>query len=549
TDKTGTLTEGRMNVEFLVTPDQTHAVSGSGYEAAGLVEPAPDAPLARLARDIALCNDAHLDGPDWAVTGDPMEGALLAAAYRCGLTSGERSSYRRTGEMPFDAARHRMTTAQTGGDGRTLVTCKGSPESVLTPDLLADDPGYLSGVAAQAQRLAESGYRVLAVADTLHDTLPAGDDLERGLRYAGLVALADPLRTGAPGVAQSFAGAGIRLLLITGDHPATATAIADRLSLPPGRIVCGSELEREDIDVDGVRVFARTRPEQKLRIVRTLQAQGHVVAMTGDGVNDAPALRRADIGVAMGFGGTEAAREASDLVLADDNLATLTGAVEEGRRIYANVRRFLGYALSGGLAEILVMLAGPFLGFGIPLLPAQILWINMITHGLPGVAMGTEPAERDSMRQQPRPPGEAMLAAGLWRRVALTGGAITVVTLAAAQWALVSGRPWQSVLFTTLGFAQLGTALAVRSRRAAGAPRNPWLPAAVASSVSLQLAALFVPPLHALLGTRSLAAADLTVCVALAAIPGLALVTVRWIASRRSAESLSPAIAGGPPQR
>jgi Ca2+-transporting ATPase len=562
-DKTGTLTEGQMTVERLVTADGTYAVAGRGYEphgevtGAGTVLPGaadgagaapPGAELRRLARDLLLCNDGDVTAPDskdphWTPVGDPMEAALVAAAYRCGLTPDLRTRYPRCAEIPFDADRRRMATAHVTPSGRALVICKGAPESVLsTPGLLRDGPDLVARYAEEAERLAGQGYRVLAVADAEHATCPPTDRLEHGLRLAGLIALIDPLRAGAHEVARSFTDAGIRLVLITGDHPATASAVATRLGVAAGRdhVVSGDQLTGSASRVDDTRVFARIRPEQKLHIVRALQQRGHVVAMTGDGVNDAPALRRADIGVAMGLGGTEVARQAGDLVLADDNLSTVTAAVEEGRRIYANVRRFLRYALSGGLAEVLVMIAGPWLGLGVPLLPAQILWVNMLTHGLPGVAMGAEPAERDAMVRPPRRPDEAILGAGLAWRITVTGSMIAVTSLAAALWAWSTGRPWQSVLFTVLGLAQLGVALAVRSRRVPGAPRNRLLGAAVALSVGLQVAAVLLPPLRLLLGTEALSAGELLTCAALGAIPGALLAAARALTTRQSPPPTAP---------
>jgi Ca2+-transporting ATPase len=309
--------------------------------------------------------------------------------------------------------------------------------------------------------------------------------------------------------------AGITPVLITGDHPSTARAIATRLGIisPTDEVIVGQQLRDGAIPTvtDG-RVFARTTPEQKLDIVQAWRANGAVVAMTGDGVNDAPALRRADIGVAMGQRGTEVAREAADLVLADDDLATVVAAVEEGRRVYANVRRFLLYGLSGGAAEILVMLIGPFLGLPLPLLPAQILWVNLMTHGLAGVALGAEPAEPDVMRRPPRPPAESVLGAGLWPRILRLGGIIAAITLGVGVWAQATGRPWQSMVFLTLGVTQLGVALGVRAR--AGTAANPFLLVAVAAAFALQVAGLYLPALRDLLGTQPLPLADLVIaCV------------------------------------
>jgi len=275
-----------------------------------------------------------------------------------------------------------------------------------------------------------------------------------------------------------------------------------------------------DADLTGsdadARVLARATPEQKLAIIRHRQAAGDVVAMTGDGVNDGPALRRADIGVAMGKRGTEVARQAADLVLADDELGTVVKAVEEGRRVYDNIRRFLLYGLAGGCAEIVVMLTGPFVGLALPLLPAQILWINMLTHGLPGVALGSEPAGRAVMRRPPRPPAESVLGAGLWQRIMRVGVVIAAVTIGVALWGHATGRPWQSLAFFALGATQL--AVAAGSRARPGTRSNPALLVAIAGALALQFAALYVPFLRDLLHTRPLTVTDLLVVVALSTL-------------------------------
>jgi Ca2+-transporting ATPase len=527
-DKTGTLTENRMAVQQAITAGGTgYTVTGTGYAPTGQVTPKrSDEDLLRLALAGLLCNDAELIPPDgpgtaWAAAGDPMEAALVAFAGRCGLDSAtERAKAPRVAEQPFDHATLRMTTVHRLDTGDYLVAAKGAPEGMLDPDADAD-------LLAAARKLAENGLRVLAVATAMTGTLP-DPAAPPPLRPAGLVGIGDPLRSTARHTAEAFARSGVRLLLITGDHPATATAIGTQLGILAAgdRVARGDDGPLTPDDVDHTRVYARIQPERKLDIVAALQRRGDVVAMTGDGVNDAPALRRADIGVAMG-GGTEVARQAADLVLVDDNLATVADAIGEGRRIYDNIRRFLRYALSGGVAELAVMLAGPLLGMPLALLPAQLLWVNLLTHGVPGVALGAEPAEEDVLRRPPRSPQESVLGDGLLASV-LTGGlTVATVVLAAGVLAHQTGRPWQSVMFVVLGLAQLGVALAVRAKAAPGIRRNWSLPVAVAVSAVLQVAGVLAGPLQALLGTETLTATELLACALVAIIPGAALRVLR----------------------
>ncbi len=544
-DKTGTLTEGRMAVQHAVTSDGSrYGVTGTGYAPHGAVHhrgepvPVPDE-LRRLARAGLLCNDATLapptgERPEWAAVGDPLEAALVAFAARCGLDpDATRAAWPRIAEHPFDQDLRRMTTVHRSCDGRHLVICKGAPESVLAAPLVDATDAEIAELTAAAQRLAAEGLRVLAVASAIHDAPPDDPARPTGLLPAGLVAVGDPLRERAADIAGELDAAGVRLLLVTGDHPATAAAIGGRLGLWRD----GDPLARgDDDDLAGAhpdtRVYARTQPDQKLDIIAGLQARGHVVAMTGDGVNDAPALRRADIGVAMG-GGTEVARQAADLVLVDDDLSTVATAIGEGRRIYDNIRRFLRYALSGGVAEIAVMLLGPLFGLAVPLLPAQILWVNLLTHGVPGVALGAEPAEPGTLRRAPRSPSESVLGAGLGRDVLLTGALIAAVVLGAGVAAAWADRPWQSVVFVVLGLAQLGVALAVRAPRPPGARRgNLALPVAVAVSALLQVAGVLLPPLRELLGTEALSAVDLLACAAVSVLPGLVLRLTRRATAR-----------------
>jgi P-type Ca2+ transporter type 2C len=557
-DKTGTLTEGRMFAERAWTPtDGECVVSGSGYEPQGAVISQPrvgsvedrvgrtvSAQMETLLRDIVLCNDAELQPPDheggWRPVGDPTEAALLALAAKGGVDAGRvRSAYPRVAEIPFDSVRKRMTTLHRAShDGPWLAVCKGAPEVLIDTGILVPGP-WADDASEMSRRLARSGYRVLAVSHRRLST-PDPDDAEHDLELAGLVAITDPPRPNAPDVVESIRRAGVELVLITGDHPQTALAIADRVGLEHDQtVVTGDELESgaPGVHTGTARLFARIRPEQKLDIVRAWQDGGHVVAMTGDGVNDGPALRRADIGVAMGQGGTEVARQAADLVLTDDNLGTVVAAIEEGRRIYANVRTFLRYALSGGLAEVVVMLLGPLLGLAVPLLPAQILWINLLTHGLPGVALGTEPAVPESMRDRPRSPQESVLGGGLWQQIAWTGALIAAVALGVGWWFHLEGGPWQTMVFLVLGLAQLGVAIALRH---GGGARVRFLDVAVAGAVLLQLAGVFVAPVRALLGTETLGMADVMVATLAAVIPGVVVALTRvWNARRGEGTNVS----------
>ncbi|MGN6242771.1 MAG: HAD-IC family P-type ATPase, partial [Motilibacteraceae bacterium] len=329
-------------------------------------------------------------------------------------------------------------------------------------------------------------------------------------------ARAAPPRPAARAAVAACRDAGIRPVMITGDHPHTAAAVAEKVGVldaasaaRPGSVMTGAQLEVSDdpSEVELASVFARTRPEQKLRLVEQWRAEGEVVAMTGDGVNDAPALRSAHIGVAMGASGTDVAREAADMVLVDDDFATIVGAVGEGRRVYANIRRFVLYGLAGGTTEVLVMLLGPFLGFVVPLLPAQILWVNLLTHGLPGVAMGMEPLDPGAMRRPPRPPGQPVLGGGLWQRLVALAAVFTVACLAVAVWADRTGHAWRTMLFVVLGLLQLVSALSLRSPTQPVWHRlgaNPFLLAAVLVNAVLLGVAVWWPPLQSVFGTHPL---------------------------------------------
>ncbi|GAA3927163.1 cation-translocating P-type ATPase [Actinoplanes auranticolor] len=531
TDKTGTLTEGQMVLRQLWTPTGEAQVEGSGYAPHGDIRrddtvvadgDLPD--VSQLLRAAVLCNDGSLqppggDNPDWLPVGDPTEVALLTAAAKLGIDRETLHTHLpRIGEEPFDSVRKRMSTTHRLPDGTTRTVCKGAPEAVLQPEVLADPAELIDRAAARADALAADGYRVLAVAQADHTPSTGSGSPEQGLTLLGLVAILDPPRASAGATVAACQRAGITPVLITGDHPATAGAIAVEL----GIIANGDDVvdcrtaEPGERAGHGARVFARATPQQKVAIIDALRAAGQVVAMTGDGVNDGPALHRADIGVAMGKRGTEVARQAADLVLADDELATVVAAAEEGRRVYANIRRFLLYALSGGAAEIAVMLAGPFVGLALPLLPAQILWINLITHGLPGLALGSEPVDPDVMDQPPRPPSETILGAGLWQRILRVGTVVAAVTIGVGIWAHATDRPWQTLTFLALGVTQLAVALG--SRAQPGTRANPMLFAAVGAALILQLAGLYLPPLQSLLGTQAPAITDLIIVTAVSTL-------------------------------
>jgi Ca2+-transporting ATPase len=527
TDKTGTLTEGRMVAVRLWTPVGTARCTGTGYAPVGSIlrdgravaaDEAPD--LAELLRAAVLCSDATLTPPsagqpDWQVLGDPTEGALLAAGGRLGLSGPELSAGApRVLEFPFDSVRKRMTTVHRSGDAFEVIT-KGAPELMLRPEVISGDPATLQRAATAVHDLAADGLRVLAVAHRIAPRVPqAVEEAEWDLRLLGLVGIADPAKASARATLAVVRRAGIDLVLVTGDHPATARAIARDVGLADD----GAELVDARNLVDGeplgrAKVIARSTPEQKVALIEARQRSGEIIAMIGDGVNDGPALRRADIGVAMGRRGTEVARQAADLVLADDELGTLVTAVGEGRRIYANVRRFLLFGLSGGAAEIAVMLLGPFLGMPVPLLPAQILWINLLTHGLTGVSLGAEPAEPQAMTRPPRPPTQSILGNNLWRRILRIAVLLTAVSLAAGLWAISHDSAWQTMVFLTLGFSQLGVALALRAR-----PRtwtNPSLIVAVVVAGLLQVVGVYVPILADVLGTEPLPLTDFAVALGL----------------------------------
>jgi len=508
TDKTGTLTENRMRTEEFT-------------DTAGVVT---ESPSPALLTAMALVNDA---APNEAgtIVGDPTETALYEGATSRGF---ERLALEvaspRVAERPFDSVRMRMATAHQTTDG-IHVCVKGAPEAVLGRCTAGADPTQRDALQARADHLAASGLRVLAFAEKRIEALP-GDiaELEEALTFLGFVGLMDPPREEARQAIGQCREAGIVPVMMTGDHPATARAIGTKIGMlgADDRVVTGSELAAMDDaelaeHVKEIRIFARVDPEQKIRVVSALQAHGEFVAMTGDGVNDAPALKGSNIGIAMGKSGTDVAREAADLVLLDDNFATIVSAIREGRRIFDNIRKFIKYTMTSNAGEIWTIFLAPFLGLPIPLLPIHILWVNLVTDGLPGLALASEPAERDVMQRPPRAPTESIFAHGMWQHILWVGLLMAAVCLGLQAYGIATGAHWQTMVFTVLCLSQLGHAMAVRSERdsaiTVGWRSNPFFSGTVLVTVGLQMATIYVPAFHDVFKTESLSLFELAICL------------------------------------
>jgi Ca2+-transporting ATPase len=540
-DKTGTLTQNRMSVER--------------FYCAGRFEKVPrsDPAWNQLLLAMALNNDVRADANDSPV-GDPTEIALYSAARRAGvhkLTMEE--SYTRVSELPFDADRKCMTTVHRDPEGGLIAFTKGAAESLVARAVNQITPTGTVTVKAEevfhaAEEMAVLGLRVLAFAvrrwpATSLDLTP--EALEKDLTIIGLVGMGDPIRKEAAEAIETCRQAGITTIMITGDHPVTAKAIAKELgvlqehqSILTGREL--AELAEEELAarVDSVLVYARVAPEQKLKIVRALQARGNLVAMTGDGVNDAPALKQAEIGVAMGITGTDVAKQASSLILLDDNFATIVRAVREGRKIYDNLRRFVRYAVTTNSSEILTMLIAPLLGLPMPLLPLQILWVNLVTDGLPGLALAVEPEEPNVMRRPPRPPRESVFARGLGVHVVWVGILMAALVVGTQVVALKSGfAAWQTMVVSVMAFSQLAHVLAIRSETESlftqGLLSNKPLLGAVLFTVLLQLAVIYVPALNNLFSTQPLRSVELAWTLLAGSVILLAVEIEKWVRRKR----------------
>ena len=570
-DKTGTLTLNKMTVTRLWLEGRTLEVTGTGYVPSGQVlengRPADarkDAALRRLAQAAALCNNASLEqeGNGWQVRGDPTEGALLVLAAKAGWNrSAAERMYEREREFPFDSARKRMSVIVRHQGGR-LICAKGAPDVLVDRcscvlwggNVLPLTPTIRRKVLQAAEEMAGQALRVLGFAyrDLASDENPAGDDeAETGLVFVGLAGMIDPPRREAAEAIRKCRMAGIRTVMITGDHRATAEAIARELGIlsREGRALTGAELSAmDDRELERAAeetvVYARVSPEHKLRIVQALQRRGHVVAMTGDGVNDAPAVKTADIGIAMGVAGTDVTKEASSLVLADDNFATIVAAVEEGRGIYENIRKFIRYLLASNVGEILTMLLAMLAGLPLPLVPIQILWVNLVTDGLPAMALGVDQPESDLMQQKPRPAKENIFARRLGWKIVSRGVLIGLCTLGAFVIALrgAADDPQrlmyaQTVAFATLVLAQLIHVFDCRSSRSIfhrNLLENKFLVLAVLSSIALLLMVLYVKPLQPLFHTVPLGPRDWALVFVAAGIPTFLAGAGSVIGGRRS---------------
>ncbi|MFQ5585559.1 MAG: cation-translocating P-type ATPase [Thermodesulfobacteriota bacterium] len=543
-DKTGTLTLNRMTVEELyvdgrimgredmghLTPSET-VTSG---EAAGR----HSLPLPTLLTAMALNNDVSRDR-DGKVAGDPTEAALYGAACENGFEKGKMEErYPRVGEIPFDAERRCMTTFHRDKSGRVFSITKGGVEVVVGKSrniLLASE---LKGIdrellTREGNRMAADGLRVLAFGMREWEAMPGdlrAEVVEQELTLVGFVGIMDPPRREAEEAVALCPSAGRRPVMITGDHPITAQAIARRIGILDGehQVITGTYLERLPMDefeakVETFSTYARVAPAQKLKIVKALQDKGQFVAMTGDGVNDAPALKRADIGIAMGITGTDVSKEVSSMILLDDNFATIVRAVREGRRIYDNIRKFIKYTMTSNAGEIWVIFLAPFLGLPIPLLPIHILWINLVTDGLPGLALAAEGEERGIMKRPPRPPKESIFAGGMSTHIVWVGLLMGGVTLLGQAWAIETGhREWQTIVFTVLCLSQMGNVLAVRSERESlfslGILSNRPLFGAVFLTFILQMAIIYLPFLNVIFKTGPLSMGELLLSLLLSSV-------------------------------
>jgi Ca2+-transporting ATPase len=560
-DKTGTLTKDEMTVRKIFVAGQTLQVSGAGYDPHGTfslngstVEPTTPSLLCLL-RGAALASDTRLVRTDghWHIKGDPTEGALVVAGAKAGLHKADLDAqFPRVNEIPFTSETKRMTTLHVTSDGMVAYS-KGAPEIILdsctrqltdasgAPSEVPLDAGSKMRILEAARQMASEALRVLAVASKSNVTL---ETAEREMTFLGLVGMIDPPRSEVQAAVQTCEQAGIKPVMITGDHPITAQAVAHELGLlRTGSVVTGAELDTMseaefEREVESIEVYARVSPAHKLRVVTALQQKGHIVAMTGDGVNDAPALKKADIGIAMGITGTDVTKEAAAMTLTDDNFASIVAAVEEGRGIFGNIKKYLMYLLSSNIGEIGLMAGATLLGLPLPLTAVQLLYVNLATDGLPALALAVDPPEADLMRHKPRNPHTGiftqpvvtlMIVGGLWS---------TLINLGLFTWAWNSGRSHAEAMtmtFVSLVLIQFFKAYNFRSDRLSVLNRpfaNKWLNIAILWELLLLSAIVYVPFLHAPFGTFSLPLVDWAIIVGLAFSVSPVLEVAKWMERR-----------------
>ena len=574
-DKTGTLTENRMTVTLLDVLGQTATLDALLEDGVPAVDAdiSPDAhppthSLGLLLTAATLCNDAVLEKEQdsetsLTVIGNPTEGALVVAAAQLGLwkpTLDER--WFRVAEAPFTSERKRMTTVHKMAlpkdplsntpwqESPFVAFSKGAVDSLVEiSDYVWAGDRSVPLTAELRQRImlandqmAANGQRVLGVAFRPLSSMPDEANkeiLEEDLTFIGLIGMLDPPRPEVKQAVATCLAAGIRPVMITGDHPLTAIRIAKDLGISNNdRVLTGTELAQmshQELEavVENISVYARVSPEHKLNIVQALQQRGHIVAMTGDGVNDAPALKHSDIGVAMGITGTDVSKEAADMVILDDNFATIVSAVEEGRTIYDNVRKFIKYTMTSNAGEIYVMLFAPFLGMPLPLTALQILWINLVTDGLPGLALSVEPGERDTMRRRPYKPNESIFARGMGGHILWVGLLMGLLSLGIGYWGWITDNVyWPTMVFTTITLSQMAHALAIRSERESlfkiGFFSNKLLLAAVTLTFVLQLGVTYWSPLQSLFGTLALPPFELAISLGLSIVVLFAVEIEKW---------------------
>ncbi len=543
-DKTGTITKNEMTVRRVILPDTEIEVTGLGFEPAGELKVGGRKADLRslwhldlLLKAGALCSDAKLvkQAGGWHILGDPTEGALVVLAAKAGYSKEALDSkYKRIGEIPFTSERKRMTTIHEF-NRRLMAFMKGAPEVVLekcskaatSSGVIELTPELKEKILEANDELASRAYRNLCIAyREVEPMREYTEEIEEDLTLLGLVAMIDPPREEVREAIELCKRAGIKVVMITGDHKLTAMAIASEIGLSEGRVMTGSELEEittEELtkQAEEISIYARVSPEHKVKIVDALKSRGHIVAMTGDGVNDAPALKKADIGMSMGVKGTDVAKEASDMVLADDNFATIVAAVKEGRRIFDNIKKYLAYLLQCNIAEILVMLFSSLLNWDLPLTAVQLLWVNLTTDGLPALALGVDPAEPDVMDRPPRRPEEGVFTREV-KAYLFSAPLLVTALLLALYWrhggaATLKAR---TQLFTTMVFIELAIAATCRSLKhpiiKVGIMENKLLWAAIAASAALQLLVLYTPALYMAFDVQKPTLGDLALSATLA---------------------------------